>query len=201
MATGLQDWHILSHIFVFYTRWQTNTIPCFWEIQSPVEAKYTKRTTAPQFPADGGCCFGFASKFLTELSASKCENRPAQKIDTHTLIYLSTHLIPNWQICFAFLVLMNIVINIFVFSINKSPQKKEPDGPDAKVTPCKRHRQAPPYGYEIKTRKNSFIKLIWASPPHCFLLLSESKVCFTKFPVPLLSQKRRQKADFIVLLL
>ena len=48
-----------------------------------------------QFPADGGCCFGFASKFLTELSASKCENRPAQKIDTHTLIYLSTHLIPN----------------------------------------------------------------------------------------------------------
>jgi len=26
-------------------------------------------------------------------------------------------------------------------SINKSPQKKEPDGPDAKVTPCKRHRE------------------------------------------------------------
>ena len=93
------------------------------------------------------------------------------------------------------------IIHISVFSINKSPQKKEPDGPDAKVTPCKRHRQAPPYGYEIKTRKNSFIKLIWASPPHCFLLLSESKVCFTKFPVPLLSKKWRQEADFIVLLL
>ena len=34
------------------------------------------------------------------------------------------------------------------FSINKSPQKKEPDGPDAKVTPCKRHRQNSQYGYE-----------------------------------------------------
>ena len=87
----------LSHIFVFYTRWQqTNTIPYFWEIQSPVEAKYTKRSV-PQFPADGGCCFGFAPKFLTELSASKCENRPAQKIDTHrsTLLNFSpSHPIP-----------------------------------------------------------------------------------------------------------
>jgi len=26
-------------------------------------------------------------------------------------------------------------------SINKSPHKKEPDGSDAKITPCKRHRQ------------------------------------------------------------
>ena len=38
---------------------------------------------------------------------------------------------------------LNIVIHISIFSINKSPQKKEPDGPDAKVTPCKRHRQDP----------------------------------------------------------
>ena len=57
-----------------------------------------------QFPADGGCCFGFASKFLTELSASKMwEPARAQKIDTHTLIYLTSHLIPNWQICFQYL--------------------------------------------------------------------------------------------------
>ena len=105
---------------------------------------------------------------------------------------------------------LNIVIHISIFSINKSPQKKEPDGPDAKVTPCKRHRQAPPYGYEIKTRKNSFIKQTFQFPHsyfaslHSFLLINllpESKVCFTKFPVPLLSQKWRQEADFIVLLL
>ena len=87
---------------------------------------------------------------------------------------------------------LNIVIHISIFSINKSPQKKEPDGPDAKVTPCKRHRQAPPYGYEIKTRKNSFIKQTFQFPHsyfaslHSFLLINllpESKVCFTKFPV------------------
>ena len=90
-----------------------------------VETKYTQNAPA-QFPADGGCCFGFASKFLTELSASKCENRPAQKIDTHTLIYLTTQFLAasNHQltICVLYFLshckryLLNIVIYIFLFS-------------------------------------------------------------------------------------
>ena len=109
-----------SLIFVFYTTAValTNTILCFWEIQNSGlrQIRYTvllRNTKQPvetnthktaQFPADGGCCFGFASKFLTELSASKMwEPARAQKIDTHTLIYLTSHLIPNWQICFQYL--------------------------------------------------------------------------------------------------
>ena len=84
-----------SLIFVFYTtvadKYDTVLLR---NTKQRVETKYTQNAPA-QFPADGGCCFGFASKFLTELSASKCENRTAQKIDTHTLIYLTTHLIPN----------------------------------------------------------------------------------------------------------
>ena len=79
-----------SLIFVFYTavadKYDTVLLR---NTKQRVETKYTQNAPA-QFPAEGGCCFGFASKFLTELSASKCENRPLQKIDTHTLIYLTT---------------------------------------------------------------------------------------------------------------
>ena len=121
------------------------------------------------------------------------------------------HPIPNWQICFVFLIWLkhislNIVIHVSVFSINKSPQKKEPDGPDAKVTPCKRHRQASHMVMKLKPGKTVSSKNYshnYFASLHFLLinLLPESKLCFTKFPVPLLSQKWRQKADFIVLLL
>ena len=112
----------LSHVFVFYTRWQTNTIPFFWEIQSPVEAKYTKRSV-PQFPADGGCCFGFAPKFLTELSASKCENRPAQKIDTHrsTLLNFS----PSHPTCSVFRISTNCTYDLIRYIMNFCFQHKQ----------------------------------------------------------------------------
>ena len=82
-----------SLIFVFYTAVADKYDTVL--LRNTKQRVETNTHKTAQFPADGGCCFGFASKFLTELSASKCENRPAQKIDTHTLIYLTTHLIPN----------------------------------------------------------------------------------------------------------
>ena len=205
-----------SLIFVFHTavtdKYDTVLLR---NTKQRVETKYTQNAPA-QFPAEGGCCFGFASKFLTELSASKCENRPLQK-NWHTHIDLPYyypifwHPIPNWQICFVFLIWLkhislSIVIHVSVFSINKSPQKKEPDGPDAKVTPCKRHRQASHMVMKLKPGKTVSSKNYshnYFASLHFLLinLLPESKLCFTKFPVPLLSQKWRQKADFIVLLL
>ena len=124
----------LSHIFVFYTRWQTNTIPCFWEIQSPVEAKYTKRSSAPQFPADGGCCFGFAPKFLTELSASKCENRTSTK-NWHTHIdppnFLASYSQLTNLFCISYFTetyLSNVVIN-FCFQHKQESTKKRTGRP------------------------------------------------------------------------
>ena len=81
-----------SLIFVFYT---TRPVADKYDtvlLRNTKQRVETNTHKTAQFPADGGCCFGFASKFLTELSASKCEKRPAQKIDTHTLIYL---IIPN----------------------------------------------------------------------------------------------------------
>ena len=70
-----------------------------------VQSRQNTQNAAPQFPADGGCCFGFAPKFLTELSASKCENRPAQKIDTHrsTLLNFS----PSHPTCNVFRISTN----------------------------------------------------------------------------------------------
>ena len=75
----------------------------------------------------------FYRNFLTELSVSYNVNS-GQKIDKY--IDASTNFTKYFKLFLS------------IFSINKSPQKKEPDGPDAKVTPCKRHRKNSQYGYE-----------------------------------------------------
>ena len=117
-------WVLVSYLYFIPVADKYDTV-LLRNTKQRVETKYTQNAPA-QFPADGGCCFGFASKFLTELSASKCENRPAQKIDTHTLIYLTTQFLAasNHQltICVLYFLshckryLLNIVIYIFLFS-------------------------------------------------------------------------------------
>ena len=99
-------WVLVSYLYFIPVADKYDTV-LLRNTKQRVETKYTQNAPA-QFPADGGCCFGFASKFLTELSASKCENRPAQKIDTHTLIYLTTQFFggiqsPTDNSCFVFL--------------------------------------------------------------------------------------------------
>ena len=68
-------------------------------------------------------------------------------------------------------------LTLFIFSINKSPHKKEPDGSDAKITPCKRHRQIPnmviivvkrqieSMHWLLYTTQTVLFKLFWFFPP------------------------------------